>query len=106
MASNKSEVLRYTLSSKNVLTPDEAELYELTQLAGVLTDPSVFKIILDLLKLNVAPAAILHMIKSMSASTKRQNTSPVKNYSAKPKELPVPSGQKFKPHSRSRDIRK
>ena len=39
----KSEVLRFQIRSKDVLTPDEMELFELTQLAGVTMDPSIFK---------------------------------------------------------------
>ena len=43
----KSELLKYTgsttIQSKSVLSPDEAELYELTHLAGVIMDPKVFK---------------------------------------------------------------
>ncbi|PVD32887.1 hypothetical protein C0Q70_08334 [Pomacea canaliculata] len=65
MTSEQKEVLRFQIRSKNVLTQDEAELFELTQLAGITMDPSVFKIILDLLKLNVDPTAILHMLKLM-----------------------------------------
>ncbi|KAK7087620.1 mitotic-spindle organizing protein 2B-like [Littorina saxatilis] len=61
----KSEVLRFQIRSKDVLAPDESELYELTQLAGVTMDPSVFKIILDLLKVNVDPRAIMQMLKLM-----------------------------------------
>ena len=34
---------RYTHSSKNVLSPDEAELFELANLAGVTIDQNVFK---------------------------------------------------------------
>ena len=37
------QILKFTLLSKNVLTPDECELYELSQLAGVTLDPQVFK---------------------------------------------------------------
>jgi hypothetical protein len=39
----RSQTLKYTLYSKNVLTPEETELYELSQLAGVVYDPEVFK---------------------------------------------------------------
>ncbi|XP_041347025.1 mitotic-spindle organizing protein 2A-like [Gigantopelta aegis] len=68
----RTEVLRFTLLSKNVLTPEETELYELSQLAGVTLDPDVFKILLDLLKLNVAPSALLQMLKSMTGSYKKK----------------------------------
>lgn len=37
------QFLQYTLMSKNVLSLEEQELYELSQLAGVVLDPSVFK---------------------------------------------------------------
>lgn len=68
----KSQTLRYTLLSKNVLTADEAELYELSNLAGIVFDPNVFKIIIDLLRLNVAPTAIEGMLKNMLAQQKKR----------------------------------
>lgn len=37
------QFLQFTLMSKNVLSLEEQELYELSQLAGVVLDPSVFK---------------------------------------------------------------
>ncbi|XP_027628415.1 mitotic-spindle organizing protein 2B [Tupaia chinensis] len=43
------------------------ELYELAQAAGGAIDPDVFKILVDLLKLNVAPLAVFQMLKSMCA---------------------------------------
>uniref|UniRef100_A0A2K6P1Z1 Mitotic spindle organizing protein 2B n=1 Tax=Rhinopithecus roxellana TaxID=61622 RepID=A0A2K6P1Z1_RHIRO len=45
----------------------EMELYELAQAAGGAIDPDVFKILVDLLKLNVAPLAVFQMLKSMCA---------------------------------------
>ena len=39
--------MRFTLLSKNVLTPEESELYELSQLADVTLDPDVFKYVRD-----------------------------------------------------------
>ena len=38
-----SQTLRYAIFTKNILTPEEAELYELANLAGVVADPRVFK---------------------------------------------------------------
>ena len=35
--------LSVTHLSKNILTTDEAELYELSNLAGIVFDPNVFK---------------------------------------------------------------
>ncbi|CAL1531945.1 unnamed protein product [Lymnaea stagnalis] len=68
MSSHVKEVLHAQLISKAVLRPDEAELFELTQHAGTIMDPQVFKIILDLLKLNVSPLAIVETLKSMCSS--------------------------------------
>lgn len=61
----RSQTLRYTHLSKNVLSSDETELYELANLAGVTFDPNVFKIIAELLHMNVAPTAIERMLKTM-----------------------------------------
>jgi Mitotic-spindle organizing gamma-tubulin ring associated len=47
MSSRKTETLKFTssvpISSKNLLSSEEAELFELAQLAGVAMDPKVFK---------------------------------------------------------------
>jgi len=52
--------------SRNIFSPEEADLYELSQLAGVTLDPNVFKIIVDLLKMNTHPTAIVQVLKKMS----------------------------------------
>ncbi|XP_066481201.1 mitotic-spindle organizing protein 2B-like [Tiliqua scincoides] len=54
---------------RKLLTTEEAELYELAQAAGTGLDPEVFKILLDLLRMNVAPLAIFQMLRSMCAGT-------------------------------------
>ena len=51
--------IRTTLYTRNVFSAEEADLYELTQLAGITIDSEVFKIITDLLKMNAQPAAIV-----------------------------------------------
>ena len=53
--------IRTTLYTRNIFSPEEADLYELTQLAGVTVDAHVFKIVCDLLKLNVHPSAIVRV---------------------------------------------
>ncbi|KAL4681184.1 hypothetical protein H8957_006922 [Semnopithecus entellus] len=59
---------KLALRRKKVLsTREEMELYELAQAAGGAIDPDVFKILVDLLKLNVAPLAVFQMLKSMCA---------------------------------------
>ncbi|XP_071998033.1 mitotic-spindle organizing protein 2B isoform X2 [Engystomops pustulosus] len=60
-------VQKYVTKKKKVLTSEEAELYELAQAAGIAMDQEVFKIIVDLLKMNVAPLAVFQMLKSMCA---------------------------------------
>ncbi|XP_022340471.1 mitotic-spindle organizing protein 2-like [Crassostrea virginica] len=75
-AVSNEEFLQYTLLSKNVLSLEEQELYEVSQLAGVILDPSVFKIIMDLLKMNVAPQAILQVLRSISGQRPKKVSSP------------------------------
>ncbi|XP_063451434.1 mitotic-spindle organizing protein 2B-like isoform X9 [Pan paniscus] len=58
---------KLALRRKKVLSTEELELYELAQAAGGGIDPDVFKILVDLLKLNVAPLAVFQMLKSMCA---------------------------------------
>ncbi|XP_077784279.1 mitotic-spindle organizing protein 2A isoform X2 [Podarcis muralis] len=52
---------------RKLLTAEEAELFELAQAAGSGLDPEVFKILLDLLRMNVAPLAVFQMLRSMCA---------------------------------------
>ncbi|XP_046277051.1 mitotic-spindle organizing protein 2B isoform X2 [Marmota monax] len=58
---------KLALRRKKVLSAEEMELYELAQAAGAAMDPDVFKILVDLLNLNVAPLAVFQMLKSMCA---------------------------------------
>lgn len=58
---------KLALRRKKVLGTEEMELYELAQAAGAAIDPDVFKILVDLLNLNVAPLAVFQMLKSMCA---------------------------------------
>ncbi|XP_055087838.1 mitotic-spindle organizing protein 2 isoform X2 [Periophthalmus magnuspinnatus] len=62
-----ANVQKYAIKKKKVLSPEESELYELTQAAGIIIDQEVFKIILDLLKMNVAPQAVFQTLKAMCA---------------------------------------
>uniref|UniRef100_F7CI21 Mitotic spindle organizing protein 2B n=1 Tax=Equus caballus TaxID=9796 RepID=F7CI21_HORSE len=52
---------KLALRRKKVLSAEEMELYEVAQAAGGAMDPDVFKILLDLLKLNVAPLAVFQI---------------------------------------------
>ncbi|XP_066272709.1 mitotic-spindle organizing protein 2B-like [Branchiostoma lanceolatum] len=62
----KSQTYNFMVLSKNILSGEEADLYELCNLAGITIDPHVFKIVLDLLRLNVAPMTMLQVLKSMA----------------------------------------
>lgn len=96
------QFLQYTLMSKNVLSLEEQELYELSQLAGVVLDPSVFKIIMDLLKMNVAPQAILQVLRSISGQRPKKISSP--EVSQRPN--PGDADRRGKPRSRVPSNRK
>ncbi|XP_063051815.1 mitotic-spindle organizing protein 2 [Engraulis encrasicolus] len=58
-------VQKYSNKKKKILTAEECELFELTQASGIILDQEVFKIILDLLKMNVAPLAVFQTLKAM-----------------------------------------
>ncbi|KAM7234651.1 hypothetical protein CapIbe_014809 [Capra ibex] len=78
---------KLALRRKKVLSAEEMELFELAQAAGGAMDPDVFKILLDLLKLNVAPLAVFQMLKSMCAGQRAASDS--QDPAAAP--LPTPS---------------
>ncbi|XP_060088556.1 mitotic-spindle organizing protein 2B-like isoform X2 [Heteronotia binoei] len=63
----KASAVGSTRSRRKPLTTEEAELFELAQAAGTSIDPEVFKILLDLLRMNVAPTAVFQMLRSMCA---------------------------------------
>lgn len=62
-----ANVKKYAIKKKKVLSAEDAELFELTQSAGIILDQEVFKIIVDLLKMNVAPQAVFQTLKAMCA---------------------------------------
>ncbi|XP_070626107.1 uncharacterized protein [Bos indicus] len=78
---------KLALRRKKVLSAEEMELFELAQAAGGAMDPDVFKILVDLLKLNVAPLAVFQMLKSMCAGQRVASDS--QDPTAAP--LPTPS---------------
>ncbi|XP_053103965.1 mitotic-spindle organizing protein 2A-like isoform X2 [Hemicordylus capensis] len=82
---------------RKVLTTEEAELFELAQAAGSGLDPEVFKILLDLLRMNVAPLAVFQMLRSMCAGQRLAGTETVPEsareppfVSAKTSKIPAP----------------
>ncbi|XP_076836255.1 mitotic-spindle organizing protein 2 isoform X3 [Brachyhypopomus gauderio] len=68
-------VQKFSLKKKKVLNAEEMELFELTQAAGIVMDQEVFKIIVDLLKMNVAPLAVFQTLKAMCAGQRISDTS-------------------------------
>ncbi|XP_019937207.1 mitotic-spindle organizing protein 2 isoform X3 [Paralichthys olivaceus] len=62
-----SNVQKYAIKKKKVLSAEDTELFELTQAAGITVDQEVFKFIVDLLKMNVAPQAVFQTLKAMCA---------------------------------------
>ncbi|XP_015675247.1 mitotic-spindle organizing protein 2A [Protobothrops mucrosquamatus] len=59
---------------RKLLTGEEEELFELAQAAGSGIDPEVFRILLDLLRMNVAPLAVFQMLRSMCAGQRLVST--------------------------------
>lgn len=68
-------VQKYAMKKKKILNTEENELFELTQAAGIALDQEVFKIIVDLLKMNVAPLAVFQTLKAMCAGQRIADTS-------------------------------
>ncbi|XP_067911395.1 mitotic-spindle organizing protein 2 isoform X2 [Heterodontus francisci] len=67
LATVSGNVQKYAVKKKKILSAEELELYELSQTAGIVMDQEVFKLIVDLLKMNVAPLAVFQMLKAMCA---------------------------------------
>ncbi|XP_038277644.1 mitotic-spindle organizing protein 2B-like isoform X2 [Dermochelys coriacea] len=63
-------------SRRKLPTAEEAELFELAQAAGIGLDPEVFRLLLDLLRMNVAPLAVFQMLKSMCAGQRPAPSGP------------------------------
>ncbi|XP_031574244.1 mitotic-spindle organizing protein 2-like [Actinia tenebrosa] len=66
-SASNSDVYRVALTRMNPKTVDE-ELLEVCKLSGVKMDSEVFKIILDLIKLNVSPTALVQVLRKVAAS--------------------------------------
>ncbi|XP_041079581.1 mitotic-spindle organizing protein 2 isoform X4 [Polyodon spathula] len=75
VATVSGNVQKYAMKKKKVLNAEETDLFELTQAAGIAMDQEVFKIIVDLLKMNVAPLAVFQMLKAMCAGQRIADTS-------------------------------
>ncbi|XP_019863922.1 PREDICTED: mitotic-spindle organizing protein 2-like [Amphimedon queenslandica] len=61
---------RYKFSAKSFQKSSyEKELFELVELSEVPLDHDLFKVILELLKENVAPSAIVHVLKALRSAS-------------------------------------
>lgn len=65
--SRSTENYRVNLTRLSPKTVDE-ELMEVCSLSGVKIDPEVFKILMDLIKLNVSPTALVQVLRKVAAS--------------------------------------
>ncbi|XP_069722825.1 mitotic-spindle organizing protein 2B-like [Phaenicophaeus curvirostris] len=81
---------------KQLLSAEEAELFELAQAAGSGLDPEVFRVLLDLLRMNVAPLAVFQVLKSMCAG---QRLPP--GHEGPPATAPVPADSRGRNKSTS-----
>ena len=58
-----------------LLKPEEVQLFELARLASVTIDERMFKIILELLKLNIKPEAIIKVLEVLAKHVSAAPTS-------------------------------
>nr|CAB3264170.1 mitotic-spindle organizing protein 2B-like [Phallusia mammillata] len=52
------------------LNPEEQDLWELCYYAGLTTDPKVFRILMDLLRMDVHPQAVINVLKNITPKSK------------------------------------
>ena len=77
MSRSKStpDIYKVTVTRTTSKSLDE-ELMELCNLSGVILDPDVFKILLDLIKLNVSPTSLVSVLKKIAATKGYQSEAP------------------------------
>ncbi|KAK8391504.1 hypothetical protein O3P69_017221 [Scylla paramamosain] len=56
---------RFRLATKNQLSPEQRQLFDLVLAAGITIHPKIFKVLMDLLALNVPPHAILSLLREV-----------------------------------------
>ncbi|EDO44605.1 predicted protein [Nematostella vectensis] len=61
------DIYKVSLSRLDAKSVDE-ELLEVCMLSGVKIDPDVFKILLDLMKTNVSPSALVQILRRIAVS--------------------------------------
>ena len=71
-SSSTQDLYKATLTRLNAKSQDE-ELLELCNLSGVPLDPEVFKILMDLLKLNVSPTSLVQVLRKVASTNGYRN---------------------------------
>ncbi|XP_045128071.1 mitotic-spindle organizing protein 2-like [Portunus trituberculatus] len=56
---------RFRLVTKNQLNPEQRQLFDLVLATGITIHPKIFKVLMDLLALNVPPHAILSLLREV-----------------------------------------
>lgn len=56
---------RFRLVTKSHLNPEQRQLFDLVLAAGITIHPEIFKVLMDLLALNVPPHAILSLLREV-----------------------------------------
>ncbi|XP_071039774.1 mitotic-spindle organizing protein 2 isoform X4 [Parasteatoda tepidariorum] len=77
------------------LADEDLELYQLAQLSGIIIDPHVFHILLELLRLDVCPIALFDVLQDMSMQF--QKSSVKKSSDSKSSTTHTSSGKKKPP---------
>ncbi|XP_054710449.1 mitotic-spindle organizing protein 2-like [Uloborus diversus] len=81
-------------SVQSALSNRDIELYELACLSGVAIDPQVFRILLELLKMDISPTEIFRVLQSMAHQAFKPNTALKKNSQNKSHSSQNPSKKK------------
>ncbi|CAL1273218.1 unnamed protein product [Larinioides sclopetarius] len=68
-----SKVSFYPQSKGSILSSRDKELYELCQISGTPLEPDMFKICIELLRMDVSPSALCDVLHNMGTQVSNQN---------------------------------
>ncbi|GIX92287.1 uncharacterized protein CEXT_387041 [Caerostris extrusa] len=68
-----SKVSFYPQGKTTVLTSRDKDLYELCQLSSTPLEPELFKICIELLRMDVSPSALVDVLHNMATQVSNQN---------------------------------
>ena len=69
LSSTSTNLVRRTTNSVN-LSSEERDLWELCYYAGVIIDPQIFHVLVDLLNMDIDPNAVLKVLKTIAPYSK------------------------------------